>query len=36
MKKYYEGIARIFRWMVVSMISFVIALPTYISLSVEI
>lgn len=36
MKKYYEGIARIFRWMVVGMISIVIALPTYVSLSVEI
>jgi hypothetical protein len=36
MKKYYEGIAMIFRWMVVGFISFVIALPTYVSLSVEI
>jgi hypothetical protein len=36
MKKYFEFFAKLFRWMVVSMISVIIALPTYVSLSVEI
>lgn len=36
MKKPYETFARLFRWMVVGMISFIIALPTLISFSVEI
>lgn len=36
MKKYYEAIARIFRWMVVGTISFIIALPTWISYTAEI
>jgi hypothetical protein len=36
MKKYFEGAARLFRWMVVGMITIVIALPTYVSLTVEI
>jgi len=36
MKKAYKGIARLFRWMVVGMISFLIALPTWISYTAEI
>jgi len=36
MKKSYEGFAMVFRWVVVGMISFIIALPTLISFSSEI
>jgi hypothetical protein len=36
MNKYFEFFAKLFRWMVVSMVALVIALPTYVSLSVEI
>jgi hypothetical protein len=36
MKKYYEALAKLFRWMVVSTISFIIALPTWISYTAEI
>lgn len=36
MKKTFETFARLFRWMVVGMISFVIALPTWISYTAEI
>ena len=36
MKKSYERLASFFRWIVAGMISVVIALPTYVSLSMEI
>jgi hypothetical protein len=36
MNKYFKFFAKIFRWVMVGMISFIIALPTYVSLSVEI
>lgn len=36
MRKSYERLASFFRWIVVSMVAVVIALPTYVSLSVEI
>jgi len=36
MKKTYERLASFFRWMVVGTISFIIALPTWISYTVEI
>lgn len=36
MKKLLEEIARFVRWMVVGVLSFIIALPTYVALSVEI
>jgi len=36
MNKYFEFFAKLFRWMVVGIVAVVIALPTYVSLSVEI
>lgn len=36
MKKIYEGIARIIRWMVTGMISFIIGLPAWVSYTAEI
>jgi len=36
MKKTYEKIAAFFRWIVAALVSFVVSLPTLVSLSVEI
>lgn len=36
MKKAYEGVARFVRWIVASVVSFIVALPTFTSISASV
>lgn len=36
MKKAYEGVARFVRWVIASVVSFIVALPTFTSISASV